>query len=265
MPQQIEDRKRHKLRAVDQGAAPDGAGFVQQSPEPFESGLAGPARRWHNLAAMKLDGGADGNDDGGFQPVDMSGDPTFLFGQAQRHPEHIGVGLVDHVDDLRVFFRRERAEGRRIRAGDLDARVLRGQPFAGQRQGFVRIAIKVVGIALQAGKLAEGRHQIRSANLMRGARHLYGRNARRPTAVGHGEVGGLEDGAEVGMLVRLQRSVRARDRNPMGTAALADPLLHQAQNVLNIDDVDGGSENLGAGRKPHLPGQGLHFHTQIGP
>ena len=29
--------------------------------------------------------------------------------------------------------------------------------------------------------------------------------------------------------------------------------------------ITGGSENLGAGRKPYLRGQGLHFHTQIEP
>jgi hypothetical protein len=38
-----------------------------------------------------------------------------------------------------------------------------------------------------------------------------------------------------------------------------------AQDVLKINDLNTGSENLGAGRKPHLLGQGLHFHIQIEP
>jgi hypothetical protein len=79
VPYQIKQRKKHKLRAVDQGAAPNCAGFVQQAPEPFQSHSAGPARRRHHLAAMKLDGGADGDDYGvdwqvkeeKFQPTSM--------------------------------------------------------------------------------------------------------------------------------------------------------------------------------------------------
>jgi len=44
------------MRAVHQGSAPDGAEFVQQAPEPFQSHSARPARRCHHLAAMKLEG-----------------------------------------------------------------------------------------------------------------------------------------------------------------------------------------------------------------
>jgi hypothetical protein len=42
VPNQIEHRKKHELRAVDQGSAPDGAGLVQEAPEPFQSRPAGP-------------------------------------------------------------------------------------------------------------------------------------------------------------------------------------------------------------------------------
>src|ERR1035441_130457 len=48
VPDQTEQRNCHKLRAVDQGSAPDGAGLVQQAPEPFQSHSAGPARRTQN-------------------------------------------------------------------------------------------------------------------------------------------------------------------------------------------------------------------------
>jgi hypothetical protein len=48
VPHQLERGKSHKLRAIDQGSAPDGAGFVQRAPEPFDSHSARPARRTQN-------------------------------------------------------------------------------------------------------------------------------------------------------------------------------------------------------------------------
>ena len=47
---------------------------------------------------MKLDGCADSNDYGDLQPLAVGGDPPFLFGEAPRHPQHIGVGLRSVLD-----------------------------------------------------------------------------------------------------------------------------------------------------------------------
>src|SRR5689334_8692327 len=106
---------------------------------------------------MKLDGGTDGDDDGRLQAVEMSGNPPFLFRQTKCHPQYVGIRLIDHANNLGVFFRSERAEGRRIRADDPNAQVLRREALAGKRQGFVRITVKVVGESLLAGKLTERR------------------------------------------------------------------------------------------------------------
>jgi hypothetical protein len=49
----------------------------------------------------------------------------------------------------------------------------------------------------------------------------------------------------------------------MAPIALPNPPLHQAQDVLNADNVNGRSENFGAGRKTRLLSQRLYFHANI--
>src|SRR5271157_6362149 len=69
VPHYVKPRKSHKLGAVDHGPAPDGAGLVPQTPEPFQACLTSPARRRNNFSAMKLERRPHRHDHRCFEPV----------------------------------------------------------------------------------------------------------------------------------------------------------------------------------------------------
>ena len=87
---------------------------------------------------------------------------------------------------------------------------------------------------------------------MRFTRHFRGRKPRRPSAIRQRKVGTVKNGAKIRMFVRIERPVRTRHRDPVGPISLPDPMLHQAQDRPDVDDMDGGAENLGAGWKFRL-------------
>jgi len=132
-----------------------------------------------------------------------------------------------------------------------DARVLRRQPFAREREGFVRIAIKIVGGIPSGGKAG----RMPTSNPLHEPA-AWRRTSSWPRRAPPNGPSGTERSAvwrtarKSGCLCALQRSVRARHGDPMGTAALADPLLHQAQDVIDINDVDGAPKPRWQGGSP---------------
>ena len=133
----------------------------------------------------------------------------------------VSVVLAARRDDSRVFIGSGRAEGRRVRADDSYPRVLLAQPIACERQGFFGVSVKVIRITPLLGKLTERRHQIRTTNLMGGARHLLGRNPGSPPPSGYRKVRGVQDSAEVRTLSgpRERRASPSRRSSRYGRAA----------------------------------------------
>ena len=194
----------------------------------------------------------------------MGDDPSLLFGKPQSHPEHVRIGAVDHLHNLRILLRTQFAKRGRVSPHDPRAGMLLLYLLAGKGERLVGIAVKIVGETLLTAKLKESRHQIRATHLVGWARHLSGRHPRRPPPIRHGEVRGLKDRAEISVFVRFRGPVRTRHRDPMRALALADPLLHQAQDAVHIHNVDRRPKHMGARRDCYLGGERLHFHIEPG-
>jgi hypothetical protein len=87
-----------------------------------------------------------------------------LFRTAQAHEHEPGAAPVDPVTDTPVLFRRQRAKGGRLAAGNLQVRP-EATEFGLEPKGYVSIAaVEINGDAGSSRALAQPKHQLRSVN-----------------------------------------------------------------------------------------------------
>src|SRR4051794_5131063 len=117
----------HEARVEPEVARQQAARLLRDAVDPLEAALLHPSRRLRDAPRVEVEGRPDSAHDGHVERRAHARHPLLLLGHADAHPEHVGLGSVDLLDHGGLLLARERAEGRRVAADDLDARVLAAQ------------------------------------------------------------------------------------------------------------------------------------------
>src|SRR5207249_4921927 len=91
---------KQKSGIIDQIAAPKPARLLAQAEEPFEAGALDPARGLADASAVKIEGRADSEHEGGLQSRQIFGHEFLLLGRAQSHPENIRLRCADSLSQF---------------------------------------------------------------------------------------------------------------------------------------------------------------------
>lgn len=172
----------------------------------------------------------------------MHVDPLLLLGAAEGHEEQVGLGGVDAIADFVVVEVEQRAEGRGIGTGQLEA----GMEGAGGAGGLVEVrggaAEEEDPPALSFGLGEEPGHEV-------GAGDAFGQRvseqAGRPDqghAVAEHQVGIEEDAAQLDVVAGLDHEIHVGSGD-VGRVAGADHVGDRGHGVVEGEGVEGDAED----------------------
>lgn len=174
--------------------------------------------------------------------------PDILFGSAERDPENVGAGVVNAIYDFGVFGRRERAEGRGMRARDAVMGMVTGDDSAERFECFLGVAVEVAAEAAGVGAVEEFTHDFGAGRTDNISVPTETREPNWGDAVGDPEIGGVESGVDVRLLMGFYQAVEAGDDN-LATLAVAQayPTLDLVNSSSSRDEVHARAENADRG------------------
>lgn len=188
-------------------AAGEPARLHRKTEEPLAAEALDPARRLADATAVKIEGGADADEEAGVEGCGVRGHEAFLLRRAQSDPKDIGAGAGDIGLQRGEFVGVERTERRRERAGDREAGEASGE-FFGQRGGDAGgAAVEVVAEAEGAAGVADGEEQVGAVDALDPGRT----KPHERHAVGRAEIGAVENIAEGGIGVGFAETVDVAD------------------------------------------------------
>jgi hypothetical protein len=151
---------------------------------------------------VEVEGGADADEDGGVDAVAHGGHPLLLLGHADPDPDDVRVRGVDVADDALGLLRAQRTERGRVAADDPHAGI---PPAQVERElderALAAPAVEVHRVPVRAGALERASHELGPVDAVR---EVVAEGVHRPherLAVGHGQVGGQDGGAQLGVLL----------------------------------------------------------------
>jgi len=208
--------EREEAGSDQQVAFPEARGFDGKTEEPLEPVALHPGRGLAGAASVEIEGCTDADHGDAGETGAVFGHPPFLLGRADADEDEVGVGMQDELTDAGVLGCRERAEGRRVRPGDRQAREAFAKAAGQQGENVFAAAVEEDALADAGGFAAEFEHERGAVDalLMRGAEGAHSPDEGH--AIGRCDVGFVEDAGDVRIVVRQDDAVDGRDADVAG-------------------------------------------------
>lgn len=185
----------------------EAAWFGAEAEEPLEAAALNPARGLADAAGVKIESGADADEDAGIERAPVLRHEFFLFRRTEADPNDVGPGACDAGAERGGFVFVEGAEWRRERADDLEAGETRGE-FGAERFGHAgNAAVEVVAQTDGATGIADREHEIGAVDAFDGRQCGRAAEPDERHAIGSGEPGIVIDAAELRIGLRLGEAV----------------------------------------------------------